>query len=228
MNRLGQFGKGAVIGAITPLRFSLRSGHWRSALLRRAVDSAGQPIPSYAYPAIDFLSTLDFGDARVLEFGGGQSTVWWARRAASVTTIEHDPDWFRHVVQHVPANVKLVLCEQAEQYPFLPLGSFFDVVVVDGEDRYTCAQTALQVLSPDGLIVLDNAEGEWGPPGSYPIIDLLEGAGFSRVDFHGYTPTTWRKMCTSLFFNSLKPFRGLSPPLRYDGLRLGVYRFPRR
>jgi hypothetical protein len=170
LTRLHELGKGAAIAAITPLRFSLRSAHWRSALLRRAVDPTGQPISSYFYPAIDFLETFDFKASKVLEFGGA-----WRRRSP------------------------------------------FDVVVIDGQKRLTCARVALQILAADGLVLLDNSEGYWAPSDAYPIIDLFESAGFSRVDFHGYTPTTWRKQCTSLFFASPARLRGLSPPHRYDG-----------
>jgi hypothetical protein len=76
----------------------------------------------------------------------------------------------------------------------------YDVVVVDGLDRVRAAALATRCVTPDGAILVDNSEGNWGPIGTYPIIDLLQQAGYSRIDFHGYGPGTRLPHCTSLFF----------------------------
>jgi len=91
----------------------------------------------------------------------------------------------------------------------------FDVVVVDGGDRYLCAESAAQVVASDGLIVVDDSEGFWGEEGTYPIIDLLHGLGFGRVDYYGFRPCGWHLGCTSLFFRAgTKVFQHLPPPRR--------------
>src|SRR5947209_1387749 len=68
---------------VTPIRFSRVTGHWRSSIAASAKTRSGEAIPWYTYPAIDFLSQRDFAGKRVLEFGGGQSTIWWSQRADS-------------------------------------------------------------------------------------------------------------------------------------------------
>src|SRR5437588_4831670 len=72
---------------LTPIRFSINTGHAKSSFLMRAVDKNGEPIPSYTYPAIDFLFQRNFEDKLILEFGSGQSTLWWASRAKFVISI---------------------------------------------------------------------------------------------------------------------------------------------
>src|SRR5262245_4561702 len=69
---------------LTPILFTVHQGHFRSALARKAVDATGHPLPWYTYPAIQFLSAKDFCGRRVLEFGAGQSTLWWSARAGQV------------------------------------------------------------------------------------------------------------------------------------------------
>ena len=96
---------GNMLGA--PLRFTLVNSHWKTALLSRAVDAAGNPMPWYTYPMIEFLRQRDTSSCSVLEFGGGQSTLWWARNAAKVVTVESDRDWHDHLRPNVPANVTL-------------------------------------------------------------------------------------------------------------------------
>jgi len=94
-------------GIITPIRFSLATGHWKSSIAMSARAADGTPLPWYTYPAIDFLAQRDFSNCNVLEFGGGQSTLWWSARARSVLTIEEDAAWFARLQSQVGANVSL-------------------------------------------------------------------------------------------------------------------------
>ena len=65
----------------------------------RAVDKKGDPIPWYTYPAIDFLLLRDYRDKNILEFGSGQSTLWWAARAKFVLSLEEDPHSVRRNIE---------------------------------------------------------------------------------------------------------------------------------
>jgi hypothetical protein len=201
---------------LTPVYFSLGTGHFRSSIASKALDAQGKPLPWYTYPAIDFLSGVDFSGQSVLEFGAGQSTLWWAERAARVFSVEQDGPWFEAVLKAIKSklNVEVHLTESSE-FAATPLGRIFDVIVIDGGDRFLCAQAALKMLQAGGVIVLDNSEGFWGAAGSYPIIDLFEREGFMRVDFYGFAPGVSKRHCTSLFFRQdARIFRDLKPPMR--------------
>ena len=43
-----------------------------------------------------------------LEFGAGQSTLWWGKRAARVVAFEGDADWFKQLKPRVGDNVRLL------------------------------------------------------------------------------------------------------------------------
>jgi hypothetical protein len=43
----------------------------------------------------------------VLEFGGGQSTLWWAERAKNVVTLEGNKEWYEKIKRDMPENVDL-------------------------------------------------------------------------------------------------------------------------
>ncbi len=94
-------------GVITPVRFSLRTGHWKSSMAMSARAANGRPVPWYTYPAIDFLAQRDFQDRNVLEIGGGQSTLWWSARARSVLTIEENQEWCIRLKSQSAKNVSL-------------------------------------------------------------------------------------------------------------------------
>lgn len=74
-------------------------------------------VPWWTFEAADavegFLRTRP--RARVLEWGSGASTVWLARRAGSVVTVEHDPVWAertaRALAAHGATNVLLRVVE---------------------------------------------------------------------------------------------------------------------
>src|ERR1700710_1149341 len=81
------------VAAVTPLIFSFKTGHLRASLSGLSVDRFGNPLPWVTYPAIEFLMGLDLSDARVLEFGAGQSTLWFAKCAQSVLSYDESPEW---------------------------------------------------------------------------------------------------------------------------------------
>jgi hypothetical protein len=205
---------------LTPISFSLQTGHFRSALSSKAIDAQGNPIPWYSYAALDLLRAraCKFAGRSVLEFGAGQSTLWWARQAEKVVSFEADASWYAHLSKEIPANVSLYLVDDKlpEFEKLVPADARFDVIIVDGLNRAIAAAKSYQMLKPGGLFILDNAEGFWGAEGSYPILDLMRNAGFARVDFYGISPANIMPSCTSFFFrNTCFLFEGEDPPKRW-------------
>jgi hypothetical protein len=190
---------------LTPIRFSINTGHFRSSLRAAAVDRRGRPIPWYTYPAIDFLDAKDFADKSVMEFGSGQSTLWWASRAKKVVSAESDEKWLNHVRTKLPTNARaFLLPDDLTGLSENVAGEKFDLIIVDGLNRHRAAEAAVGMLNPGGAILLDNSEGRWSYDGSqrYPILELFRAAGFSRVDFYGHSPGVILPACSSLFFKS--------------------------
>jgi hypothetical protein len=141
-------------------------------------------VPWWTYSAISevdaFLSDRD-GKARVFEYGSGASTVWLAKRAGAVHSVEHDAAWADGLRPKLAdlEHVELICVEPDERTPqstvvsarrghegydyaryveaMDEVGGSFDVVVIDGRARSACLENALRHLSDDGLIVFDNA-----------------------------------------------------------------------
>ena len=154
--------------AITPIRFSRKSGHWKSSIAMLAVDACGAPIPWYTYPAIDFLTQRNFAGKNILEFGGGQSTLWWSARAKSVLTIEEDLNWYNRLRTQVGSNVRLhhIPVDHVTR-TFEPIGRVldandvraFDIIIIDGHLRRELAALSLSYLAQGGALIMDDAEG---------------------------------------------------------------------
>ncbi|HAJ60075.1 MAG TPA: hypothetical protein DCP31_13100, partial [Cyanobacteria bacterium UBA8543] len=69
-------------------------GHFLSCEQQMCVDKSGNPIPWYTYPAIEYLNQLDFTDKKIYEYGSGNSSLFWAKRAKYVTSVENNQDWY--------------------------------------------------------------------------------------------------------------------------------------
>jgi hypothetical protein len=189
-------------GLITPVRFSLTTGHWKSSIATSARAADGGPIPWYTYPTIDFLAQRDFQNCHVLEFGGGQSTLWWSARARSVFTIEEDAGWLAMLQSQIGSNVSLhhvpvpastrSLQPVRELLEANPIRAF-DIIVVDGHLRQEATALAFEYLAPGGAIILDNAEG-------YGFYDEVSKRDCRRVDFFGFAPGVSLRHCTSIVF----------------------------
>jgi hypothetical protein len=193
--------RGVATGAFMPFRFAWQSGHFRSSLKGTAVDRFGRPIPWYTYPAVQFLQARDFRGKTVLEFGAGNSTLWWGGTGADVISLEGNPDWYRKLREGLPRNVRLELvsvasrseCEASVRALLTEIGMRFDIVIVDGLYREQMAEIAKDWVQEDGLIIGDDSE-------SYSLFEILEGHGFSRVDFYGQAPGVILPRCTSIWF----------------------------
>ena len=208
-----------IVGSVVlaPLRFSILQGHALSALRQKAVDRHGAPLPWYSYPAIAFLRNRRFEGRKVLEFGAGNSTLWWRARASHVVSLDADAAWLRYVKENEHASgsgeVHLVH-KDLHDIPSSAVARKFDVIVIDGLTRQHAAVLAPDMLEPEGAIILDNSDLEWGnAPGEYFIIELMNRLGFFRVDFFGFGPGNVREQCTSVFFrDGCFLFRSADPP----------------
>ena len=160
-------------------------------------------IPWLPFRIIDLLDAHLTPNAKVFEFGGGGSTLWFAERAGEVVTVEHDPEWFpvlQRAVEDSPnvtvlhgadANEYAAYVNSINEYP----DGHFDVVVVDGRQRVRCIAQAIPKVKTGGLLILDDTNRE-----RYrPAFDMLEDWPYRT--YRGLTPskseagvtTVWRK-----------------------------------
>lgn len=122
-------------------------------------------MPWISYRATRDLSRLIEPNWRILEFGAGMSTTWFARRAAFVLSVESNPDWYQRVEaliahQHL-TNVELLLredgCDVYASLSGIETGAF-DLALIDGDCRDKCVGTSLERVRRGGYVYLDNTD----------------------------------------------------------------------
>jgi hypothetical protein len=175
-------------------------GWWESYRKKQSIDKEGRPIPWFTYPCIIFLNERIKGEFKIFEYGSGNSTFWWAERASEVVTCEHDLYWYEKIKSDLPHNVTIFhrnLVYGGEYSKSITnFKEYFDIIVIDGRDRVSCAKNSILALKEDGVIIWDDTERQRYQEG----IKFLEASGFKRIDFWGTRPIGTAKSCTSIFY----------------------------
>jgi hypothetical protein len=176
---------------------------WFNAFESRfPVDEHNNPIPWVTYSFIDFIQQRLKKEHTVFEFGSGNSTFFYAKYAKKVVSVEHDKDWLKKIVESKPENSEMIFCELVRDGEYcrvpLTLKEKFDIIIVDGRDRVNCCKQAVDALSDNGVVVLDDSERKDYIEG----IDYLLKKGFKQIAFTGISPGLFYRKATSVFYKA--------------------------
>ena len=152
--------------------------------------------PWISYHAAEAIERHIDKTSRVLEFGSGMSTAWYAARAGHVLSIERNAEWFAEVSLRLASleNAELRLCETREAYLAIEDHRQFDLIMIDGAWRDDCARLATQHLAPGGVIYCDNTDKQGGFSGDLAearrlLIAFAEERGLPWTEITDFAPT---------------------------------------
>ncbi len=176
---------GVGIGAGDPPTRDRRVAHWAYSLTRvhDSIELANLDVPWWTYGAIDAVEAWMADRSRpprVFEYGSGASTVWLARRAGEVHSVEHHRGFADHLRPRLEGMGQVTLqvvepdrvsepvvrsdkegCQGLDFADYVAsihsVGGEFDLIVIDGRARATCLLAARTHLAADGLVVFDNS-----------------------------------------------------------------------
>lgn len=187
-------------------RLSSKSGYlyktgWiKSVQKRMPVAENGNPVPWFTICFNYFLEDRLNKNMLVFEYGSGNSTLYFASRVASLTSIEHDYNWYCRMKDLFPDNVKYHFQDLNQDYSSCinKLGGFYDIIIIDGRNRVECAQNSINHLKENGIIIWDNSLREKYRTG----LEFLAEKGFKRIDFKGLNPGGTVVTVTSVFYKN--------------------------
>jgi len=112
-----------------------------------------------------FLSKIVGSGIRVLEFGSGASTLWFAQQGCEVVSVEHNRQWaayLKKLMRGKGFNVDLVVTKK-EQFPDVVSqwdDDSFDLVFVDcwSRIRNQCVDAAMWKMMVGGWLLLDDTQ----------------------------------------------------------------------
>ena len=154
-------------------------------------------MPWISYDGQALLGKILKPSHRVLEFGSGMSTIWYARHAGHVTSIEDHEEWYGMIGDRLRSfgNVDYHFARNQGEYIGMAPDEAFDLVMIDGKWRDDCARFAIAHLAPGGVIYLDNSDRQTATEyGNVPEAARLlrEFAGLNNLpvrEFTDFAPT---------------------------------------
>ncbi|EPX78816.1 class I SAM-dependent methyltransferase [Salipiger mucosus] len=191
-----------------------RLAHWMLSLgaIHDLEALVALDVPWWSYDAIDAVERFlrERPGARVFEYGSGASTLWLARRAGSVTSVEHHRGWYDRMQDALgrfpiacPVDLRLVAPDAAPSSDSLYLSeksgsagvsfsayareidagadALYDLIVIDGRSRNACLAHAERHLAEGGMIVFDNS-------GRTRYRRAIAQSGLSARRLRGLTP----------------------------------------
>ncbi len=135
-------------------------------------------------------------NTKILEFGSGNSTVYFSKLTDNLYSVEHNIRWYNEIKPQLNNKVKYILskvdyvpqpskdeifynCKTIEELFTAPIpDEYFDIIIIDGIHRVNCAYASLNKLKKGGILILDDSNRIEHPDGdgSYmPIKKLMDG-----------------------------------------------------
>ena len=95
---------------------AIRYGQFKSIITKQSIDAFGKEIPWYTYPAIEYLNQFDFSDKEVFEYGCGNSSIYWAKKAKNVISVDNNKEWYDLVYKRRISNHKIIFVDKKNKY----------------------------------------------------------------------------------------------------------------
>lgn len=170
----------------------------------KSFDSSIQnsPVPWFTYPATEYLMQLNLLEKTLLEFGSGNSTIFWSQRVKKVISVEHNKTWFYKMYNaRELVGVEYLLKTEGSSYEDV-LDDYIQsaqILVVDGIRREILVSKLLDYVRQGAatkleLFILDNSD-------RYPDLlrSIREINEYVEVDFHGFGPINPYSWTTTVF-----------------------------
>jgi hypothetical protein len=180
--------------------YLVKTGYLTSFKKGHPVDLKMNPLPWMNYPFLEFIKNRLNKTQNLFEYGSGYSTVFFAERMKSVTSVEYDKDWFEKAKEMTKAflNTEIIFQELNDDYSkaIKKTKKKFELIIIDGRKRVQCAINSFEHLNDEGVLILDDSSRE-----EYKEIwDFYLGKGFREITFQGLKPNGFSIDHTTVFY----------------------------
>lgn len=149
---------------ISGRRLLINGPHALTTTLLRVAFGHRPVLPWISYAATATLRSHLRNTSRVLEYGSGMSTLWFAQHSGEVYSVEDCRPWFDRVSSMLKYrrmhNVSYTFAASMAEYVDFQSDNRdgFDLIIVDGSYRARCVEAASRLLRPGGILYLDNSD----------------------------------------------------------------------
>jgi GT2 family glycosyltransferase len=172
------------------------NGWFKSFMLKSRMNSLGEPIPDFTYPFLDFIHDR-LKEIAILEFYGGDSVLFFAKKAAKVITIEKKEQFEKIFKKVIPPNAEVSWIKQDGEFDLKYINNYsekFDMIIYHKLHQIYFNSEICKLLNTNGVLVINN-------PTQLRKKDLdWLSKNFKKLEFWGITPGQTRKDCTTVFY----------------------------
>jgi hypothetical protein len=158
----------------------------------------GEAIPMLTISAIDFLESYDFSQYSIIEFGSGQSTVYFSKNFSNVVSFENNEDFFDKLKNKLNNNVTYNFISNDDLLKNNYKININDktIILVDcSANRNIVIHNIFKNGMPN-IVILDNSE-------FYPnSCKYIVSNGYMEIPFWGLRPSEVYNSCTSVFIKN--------------------------
>ena len=157
------------------------------------------PIPWLTHPFIEYISKLNLRNLSMVEFGSGNSTIFFSKIVKNIESFEYNINFINYL--RTKYNYQGVIHLVDEHYDSKIDDFQKDIIFIDGFNRQGIVLNLLKYISLNKektpiLIIIDNVD----------LIDpdmlhRLLKFSYIRIDFYGTVSDLWNENITSLFIS---------------------------
>lgn len=158
---------------------------------------SNDPYPMVSLPFLDWFNSYDFSDWDMIEFGAGDSTIYFSSKTKNYTSIEHDITYYNIIMSKVKnVNMQLVTLEDIENGNYdVAIGEKTIVFIDSNGNRLKTTKSLISKGKPN-IIFVDNSE--WYPN----QCEFLYESGYIEIPFWGIRFEEHQDKCTSVFIKN--------------------------
>jgi hypothetical protein len=153
-------------------------------------DGEGDVMPWFTEGMLRVLDGWDMRSWRVFEYGAGYSSLWFAKRAAQVVSVDVSEEWVKPLLGH-PKITAIVEPDWQKYATLIAEHGQFDLVVVDGVNRDQCLACAAQAVKQGGIVILDNAERAYARNAAAKLFAWCESHYYPQLRHPEWVTAYW-------------------------------------
>ena len=209
------------------IEYLTKTGYLESISFKAPIRN-GLPIPWITYPALEFLEQTVSSNSRILEFGGGFSTLFWALRGNPIIYLENNDLWdnsiletsleFSSILRGSIQQISKLLTDDMKSQ--IDLNLVKEVTISKFAFSEQLNQLFTDQINQSDLVVIDGDFRNYfldlcsssttvsqivldnSDRNEYDIgINCMLKAGWTKIDFHGLGPINPYGWTTSIFLN---------------------------
>lgn len=154
------------------------------------------------YALVELLDERLSKEIHLFEYGAGFSSLYFAERVKTITSIEYDQNWIeklKELLQGVQ-NHKLIFTPVGDEYIHAAKNEsqVFDLILVDGRERVACAKSGFDALSETGVLILDDSDRQ-----EYQaVFDYAKSLNFKQLRISGLKPFSFKREESTIFYRN--------------------------